>query len=321
MMKMKLMRWRQYAIALVVLGLSIHPGARGDIAIPNKSDVSFPYLSTALLLAPCDDYSDQDAIYQISIVEARREFPKGTCADETLKELIFKARFLQGALITSSDDPISMSLTVEDQNAKLAMCNDTACLRQRLIEILETKKPAYMNTPTEKVAGFFQMESIKKIPVAVTKKIQKDTEDICPATGFFAHVAQARNGTFLIARCEHDTDWMPANSPSWMYKITNGRAKLVLSDVSDLYPRRGSCNGLPDLESRARVNGGEYIFAIYRFDGKRYSQYMGYTGESVGEHYIARYAGVSDGPLLCQAKVKSNQSSREGKKKQKGQSR
>lgn len=48
---------------------------------------------------------------------------------------------------------------------------------------------------------------------------------------------------------------------------------------------------------------------------------MGYTGESVGEHYIARYAGVSDGPLLCQAKVKSNQSSREGKKKQKGQSR
>ena len=286
------------------LALSMNAQADNKPSIPAIGEYSAAYLSTQMLLAPCGDYADQkNPDSQQTLAAELQSYPKGTCSDSRIKELIFKARFLQYASIAATDNTIAIFHIVEAQNHRLASCKNMRCLSVWLADVIGTLEPLYLKSGGSITSSMCKESSAipKASLLALSRQERAIMDKQCGESGVDMNLCKGERETFLFATCSLDSGSNQVNFPSWVYQLTANRNKLLLSaDDGPFDEQQRQCNGLPDLRTSARVNMGEYSVTIYRFDGAKYQSYLSYIDESIGgQWHIARYANIGRAKIAC----------------------
>ncbi|WOD15826.1 hypothetical protein [Paraburkholderia kirstenboschensis] len=284
-------------ILVVVLFMIWLPNARpaNNLDIPSLSQFSPAYISTQAWLAPCGDYSGEtDIETQRMVAEARRRYPKGACADVAVPSLLFKAVFFQYASIAVVGDPGSLFEIVQAQNAKLASCKNTACLKATLRDVIKKLEPIYLNSKRSAESVHDRICKVRKTiddraalrlgPGA--RSVIASIKQQCSANGALISACSSRHGNFLWADCNIDTRSSQVNSQSWLFRLTSESPVLLLhADDGSFDQTQNWCNGLPELKTEARENMGESDVVIYRFDGKKYRTHFSYILESIGSEW------------------------------------
>lgn len=264
-------------------------------SVPEPSEVSYAYQSTALLLDPCGaedrgDWTGNDT--QRAIDEARARFPPGTCEAPGMRELLFRARFLQAALIADSIEPWHVFGLVEAQQRNVAACRDIECLRQRLTDVSEQLSSLYgsaLDTPV-RTRGFCDVSEFVELPAVdglLSQAVLEMLEEQC--VGDFTLASCQRKPELLWAHCA--MGGVQVNAPEWVWQSTpSGSRQLLYSDNGPFLVLPGNCNGMPDVMTSARSSMGESYVTHYRYDGVRYQRVFSYIRESIGETgAVARY--------------------------------
>jgi hypothetical protein len=277
------------------------PSARpaNNSGIPSLEQFSPAYISTKALLAPCGDYSSElDVEAQRTMAEARRRYPKGACADIAVPSLLFKALFLQYASIAIVSDPGSLFEIVQTQNATLASCKNTVCLKATLRDVIKKLEPIYRHSKNLTESAIGRICKIRKtIDSTAAIRLGPGARSViarinqqCGADGASISPCSNGYGKLLLAECNVDTESSQVNAQSWLFRLTSeSPMQLLHVDDGPLDQKQHWCNGLPDLETEARENMGESEVVIYRFDGKKYRTHFVFISESIGSQWqIAR---------------------------------
>ena len=290
-MNLSLMLWPVLLVGLVHVG----PVQGQDSQEQRPSDASYAYLTTGLLMDPCgiageDDWTGDEIRHEID--EALARLPGGVCDVPGMRELLFRTRFLQYALIADSTEPWRVFDIVEAQRQAESLCRDAGCLRQHLIgveeRLLSMSGTALGSSP--RTSGFCEApepgdahENGNPLPESVVKMMERQ----CP--GEFMLASCPGEQELLSARCS--LGGVSVNGPEWLWRSTaDGNSQLLFySDEGPFQPLASSCNGLPDIRTSVRANMGESHVTYYRYDGLRYQAVIAYIRESIGIGAIARY--------------------------------
>lgn len=291
--------------------------AAAGLPVPPRQAVSTPYLSTALLLDPClkSDAWGDDAQVRKALHDARAPFSRAACTDAAFAKDIFVLRFLQYVGLARANLPMAWFDIVERQDRALAGCRDVACekrlalrfsadLQGRLDSPVAAPQPVPwgMDVPAAdgtcadlRAAGCAAL--IERLGKAAAARLV----DACADTAVDFSTRRQGRDDLLVAGCSLDGS-NAVNSDEWRYLVHAGVARLLLHvDEGPAELAGGTCNGMPNLVTRARMNMGESDVMYYRYDGARYRSVFGYNGTAVsygsGEDasaLVAQYAGRVD---------------------------
>lgn len=325
-------KWKSFIMnsLLVLAGLMLLTQAHAAThrTLPTRAEFSAAYLSTQLIFEPCADYSDPELGYashgephldpdiQKRIDLARGKLPQGACTDTVLTELLFRARMLQYGAIADSADPVRIFRRVSQENAELALCKSTRCLRERLQAIVSTFERADLDLNDDATQGGNLMCRTEEFRPAISgepalsqerfdallppPKRSVMEEKCAPDDVVEALLCAGDHGTFLFARCPYGGG-NQVNSFSWLFRVNKGATTLLSSTEDGPFTEAPTmCNGLPDLKTSARASMGESNITIYRFNGEKYEAYFSFVDESVGKNWrVARYPELQASPIPC----------------------
>jgi len=261
-------------------------GQGHDARVPDPSEASYAHLSTALALDPCgsaygSDWQDVDS--QRAIEQARAQLPRDTCETDEVRGLLFRARFLQYALLARSAEPWQVFDVMEAQRRREMACPDVDCLHEQLLVEIAWLSPRYgasleVTLQTTGLCDVPEELEPSRVGELLPPEVARVVEDQCQ--GDFTLMACHGSHRLLQVAC--GMGGVAVNSPEWLWESSSSEVRLLLqSDEGPLMRLQGSCNGMFDIATSARASMGESHVVHYRYDGTRYREVLSYIRESI----------------------------------------